>query len=152
MINLPGRMTLHRVFCSVLSIVVLGTSCSGNEMVESDTLYYLDTNKTSIVQRIEPEDKVDEGCKFVQVEVTKVVNPKRYSLTFEVRYQLNGGESIYLGSFSPYPADNPGKFIVPTQGKVKNQGAIILSLVMQDKPDPKDTIQVAVKRIKFLKE
>src|SRR5262249_43822046 len=136
----------------LMLILMLGTSCSGARAVQSDTLYYLDQNKTSIVQRIEPKDNLEEGCKFVQVEVVKVVNPKKYALTFKVRYRSKSGEETPLGSFSLFPADNPGKFIVPAQGKVKSDGAIILSLVVEDKMDPKDSIQVAVKRIAFLKQ
>ena len=51
-----------------------------------------------------------------------------------------------------YPADNPGKFIVPTQGKVKQGGAVILSMVIPDEVSPQDTIKVSVRRMKFLKE
>jgi len=121
-------------------------------VIKRDTLYYLDSNKRSIVQPIEPKDIGQEGCKFVQVEVTKVINPKKYPLTFEVHYQSESDVKTYLGSFSLYPSDNPGKFIVATQGKLKNEGAIILSLVIPDNIDSKDTIKVTVKRIRFLKE
>jgi hypothetical protein len=87
----------------------------------------------------------------VQVEVVEVLNPKKYALTFEVHYQPKSNTKIYLGSFSLYPADNPGKFIVPTQGKVKNEGAIVLSMVMADKVNVGDPLKVGVKKIKFLK-
>jgi hypothetical protein len=83
--------------------------------------------------------------------VAEVLNPKRYALTFEVHYQPTSTAKIYLGSFSLYPADNPGKFIVPTQGKVKNGGAIVLSMVIADKVDTRDPVKVRVKKIKFLK-
>lgn len=121
-------------------------------MIKSDdTFYYLDNNKSSITQPLEPKNESLEGCKFVQVVVTEVLNPKKYPLTFEVRYQSKSGEKIYLGSFSLYPSDNPGKFIVATQGKVKGEGAIILSLVIPDKFDAKDTIKVTVKKMKLIK-
>src|SRR5262249_33953493 len=150
--KLRGKPTILRFCCCVTFLAVMGVSCSGGNIAESDALYHLDQNKTSIVQRIESKDRLDEGCKFVQVEVVKVVNPKRYALTFKVRYRSSEGNETPLGSFSLYPADNPGKFIVPAQGKVRNQGAIVLSMVIEDKMDPKDTIEVAVKRITFLKE
>lgn len=156
------KMTLQKTCRCVCVLIMFCTSCGGrtlnvvdndnNATVKSDeTVYYLDINKPSIVQPIEPGDKVQEGCKFVQVEVTKVLNPKRHPLTFQVHYQLKRDEKIYLGSFSLYPADNPGKFIVATQGKLKNEGAIILSLITPDEIDAQDELRVTVKKIKFLK-
>lgn len=116
-----------------------------------DTLYNLDISHPSIGQPIEStKDKVEEA-KFVQIEVAEVVNPKRYALTFEVYYQPTSTAKIYLGSFSLYPPDNPGKFIVPTHGKVKNEGAIVLSILIADKVDSGDAVKVKVKKIKFLK-
>jgi hypothetical protein len=119
---------------------------------DNETLYYLDINKPSIVQPLDPRH-MEQGraYKFVQVEVAKVVNPKKYPLTFQVYYQLSSDVKTYLGSFSLYPADNPGKFIVATQGKLKNEGAIVLSLVIPDNVDTGDTVKVAVKKIKLLK-
>ncbi len=131
--------------------MVNGTKSNG-EVKSHETLYYLDANKPSIVQPIETKKGESlEDYKFVQVEVTEVVNPKRHPLSFEVRYQSKNNVKTYLGSFSLYPADNPGKFIVATQGKVKDEGAIILTLVTPDKIDPADTVKVTVKKIKFLK-
>jgi hypothetical protein len=79
------------------------------------------------------------------------VNPKKYALTFEVHYQPNPSEKVYLGSFSLYPSDNPGKFIVATQGKVKNQGVIVLTMVTPDKVETGDQVKVGVRKIRFLK-
>lgn len=122
-----------------------------NANKSNDTLYYLDISKPSISQSIEPaKDDADEA-KFVQVEVVEVLNPQKYSLSFEVRYQPRSNEEVYLGSFSLYPADNPGKFIVATQGKVKNEGVIVLSMVIADKVAPATPVRVGVKRIRFLK-
>lgn len=170
MITMLGKMTLHKMLCGVCLIMVLCTSCNcrtvelvnkggsnnvngeNNDVIKSDdTLYYLDLSKPSVTQPIDARSGGQQGFKFVQVEVTEVVNPKKYPLTFEVRYQSKNNVKTYLGSFSLYPADNPGKFIVATQGKVKDEGAIILSLVPPDKIDSRDTIKVAVKKIKLLK-
>jgi hypothetical protein len=124
----------------------------GNGVAKSDeTLYYLDNNNPSLTQPLEAKDGPFDRYKFVQVEVTEVINPKKYPLTFEVRYLSKSNEKTYLGSFSLYPADNPGKFIVATQGKLKDEGAIILSLVVPDKIGAGDTIKVAVKKIKLIK-
>jgi hypothetical protein len=130
-----------------------GANPNPSTAAKTEASYDLDLRKPSISQPIEPGDLVQEGVtKFVQIEVTHVVNPKRYPLSFQVHYQPARQEKIYLGSFSLYPADNPGKFIVATQGKVKNEGAIVLSLVVPDQIDANDTIKVTVKKIKFLKK
>jgi hypothetical protein len=92
-----------------------------------------------------------EGAKFVQVEVAEVLNPNKYALTFEVWYQPKRNARIYLGGFSLYPADNPGKFIVPTQSKMKNEGAIVLTMVIADQAGIRDQVKVGVKKISFLK-
>ena len=163
MITMLEEMTLRKMFCCVCLSMVLCTSCncrtvelanngdSNKVMKSDDTLYYLDLSKPSVTQPIEPRGGGQEALKFVQVEVTEVLNPKKYPLTFEVRYQSKDNVKTYLGSFSLYPADNPGKFIVATQGKVKDEGAIILSLVIPDKVDTRDTIKITVKKIRFLK-
>ena len=159
------RITVHKTCRWVCFLMVLCTSCNSgivelanngndNAVVKGDdTLYHLDNKKRSIVQPIEPKKgEVFQDYKFVQVEVIEILNPKRYALSFEVRYQSRDGGKTYLGSFSPYPADNPGKFIVATQGKLRNEGAIILTLVIQDQMDTRDTINVTVKKMKFLKD
>ena len=145
----------------VITQLVLCMSCnekiSGSldsaaaEIINSDTLYYFDINKKSVSQ---PFDAMimQERYKFVQVEVTKVTNPKKHPVTFEVHYQMTNNEKTFLGSFSLYPADNPGKFIVATQGKLKNSGSIILSLVMPEEVGPNDAIKVTTTKIKLIKE
>lgn len=160
-------MTLHKVFCCVSLLTLCSTACgsgtreldgNGNRVIKSDTvverddtLYYLDINKPSIQQAIDPRNAGREGYKFVQIEVAEVTNPKKHHLTFEVRYQSKSNVNAFLGSFSLYPSDNPGKFIVPTQGKLKDEGAIVLSLVTPDRVGSRDTIRVAVKKLRLLK-
>ena len=114
-----------------------------------DTLYYLNIRNPNLTQPVGSAGEV-ERAKFVQVEVVRVLNPRRRALTFQVHYQPRGGARIYLGSFSLYPADNPGKFIVPTQGKVKDDGAIVLSMLILDKLNADDAVEVAVKAIRFV--
>jgi hypothetical protein len=113
------------------------------------TLYHLDAQKPTLVQAIEPADRAPDA-KFVQVEVVEVKNPKNLVATFKVEYQTKNQEKIFLGTFSLYPSDNPGKFIVPTQGKLRNEGAVVLTLVVPDDFKSGDVFSVAVKRMKFL--
>jgi hypothetical protein len=117
-----------------------------------EKLSYLNADKPALSQPIGLDDKVEEGCKFVEVEVAEVRNPQKYTATFTVEYQTKPNETIKLGSFSLYPSDNPGKFIVPTQGRLRNEGAIVLSLIIPDNFRRGDEFSAGVKRIKFLKQ
>jgi hypothetical protein len=157
---MKAKVTLYKICCWACFVAVFCASCNTAALdnlrgVEKskDTLYYLDNIKPTVEQPIEPKKgEVFEAYKFVQVEVTEVSNPKRFALSFEVSYRSKDRANNYLGSFSLYPADNPGKFIVATQGKLKNEGAIILTMVIQDKIGPGDTIKATVKKMKFLKD
>lgn len=111
-----------------------------------DTLYSFDITKKSVIQSYDP-GTMGAFCKFLQVEVSKVINPKKHSVTFELHYQTDSAEKIFLGSFGLYPSDNPGKFIVPTGGKVNQQGSIILSLILPAEVSSRDTLNISVKKI-----
>ena len=113
-------------------------------------LRYLDTAHVSISQRIDPAAEGLQGSKFVQVDVAQVINPGKYGLSFDVYYQPTGGEKIRLGAFSLYPADNPGKFIVPTQGHVNREGSIIVSLLVTDPVAKGVPLRVGIGRITLL--
>ena len=65
---------------------------------------------------------------FVAVEIAEVTNPGRLPLTFQVGFRPAGGSVAPLGSFSLYPADNPGRFIVATRGRARERGEIVLTL------------------------
>ena len=117
--------------------------------INTDSLYYFDINKKSNAQPYDPSAAEGDN-KFVQVEVVNVTNPKKYPVTFEVYYQIIHSEKIFLGSFSLYPADNPGKFIVPTSGKLTKPGSIILSLLIPGNLSSADTITVTTKKMKLV--
>lgn len=166
MTNLGQFRFRKAVSCTCLLLVLCFTSnCGGAELVNKANangaqhngnssktdaaVHYLDLANPTITQPIEPTEV--EGAKFVEVEVTEVVNPGKYPLSFEVRYQTSDKNVLYLGSFGLYPADNPGKFIVATQGKVKGDGVIVLTLIVADKVHPGDTVKVKIKKIRFVK-
>lgn len=123
-----------------------------NDTKSDEPLYYLDLKKPQIEQSIEPGDREVERSKFVQVEVTEVNNPQKYPVKFEVSFQPKDQEKILLGSFSLFPPNNPGKFIVATQGKVKGEGKIILTLLTSEQAKAADTLRVGVKRIRLRSE
>jgi len=117
------------------------------EQEKADSVLYLDLRTPTVTQEIAAADNLNPACKFVQVEISKITNPKRYAIQFKLYYLPTNEEKVYLGSFSPYPADHPGKFIVATQGKVKNEGSLMLSMTLIVKPEPDDDVQVALKKM-----
>ena len=128
------------------------TATSINQNEKSDqAVFSLDLQNPEITQKIVPGDGDPATARFVQVEVITVTNPQKRPAEFQVHYQPKDGEKVLLGGFSLYPPDNPGKFIVPTQGKVKADGSLILSLVKSDQVVAGDVIKVDVRPMKFVK-
>lgn len=160
-------MTRNRIVGCVCVLALAAASCSGivvnvskpenvnapgsptpTNQKQDEAIYSLSLEKPEIEQEIKGGEVA--GAKFVQVQVTEVTNPKNHPVRFEVRYQPKEGEKIFLGSFSLFPPTNPGKFIVATQGKVKDEGKIILTLAKSDHVAAGDVVQVRVKRIRFV--
>ena len=159
------RRNFHNLCCCLCFASIALTSCSAATSTNSspvarvdsdggkgDSLFHLDLKTRTVVQAIEAQDGVDPGTRFVQIEVVSVTNPKRYALLFQLSYQPRNGEKIYLGSFSLYPADNPGKFIVATQGKLKNEGSLALTMVLSDEPEPQAAVKVSIKKMTFRRQ
>jgi hypothetical protein len=158
---------LRPVFCWFCVTILSLTSCASKtlDVVNNDSintanqragsnekLSYIDLQHPSLVQPIDSNDTTAEGSKFVKVEVVEVVNPKKYPIALQVHYETRAKQRIYLGSFGLFPADNPGKFIVTTRGQVKNEGAIVLTLVKPDKLEPSDIIKLGIRSIKLVKQ
>lgn len=157
-------MKLYRLGLCVCLLTFAVASCAGtalhvgnpqnsssNQNDKSDqAVHSLDLQNPEITQKIAAEDGDPATARFVQVEVVKVTNPRKRPAEFQVHYQPNEGEKILLGAFSLYPPDNPGKFIVPTQGKVKVEGKLILSLVKSDQVVAGDVVEVTIKPMKLV--
>jgi len=161
-------MRLHRLGICVCLLTFAVAACNGtilhvgsppqnantasNQNDKSDqAVFSLDLQNPEIKQKILPDDGDPAKARFVQVEVIKITNPQKRPAEFRVSYQPNAGEKILLGGFSLYPPDNPGKFIVPTQGKVKAEGMLILSLVKSDRVVAGDVVEVTVRPMKFVR-
>jgi hypothetical protein len=112
----------------------------------------LDLANRTLVDPIESKVAEPETIAFVQVEIGKLVNPRRVGIRFEVWYRPEMGADILLGAFSPFPPDNPGTYIVSTRGSLRAGGAILLALVPLDDVGPKDQVQAYVKAISFRRE
>jgi hypothetical protein len=90
--------------------------------------------------------------KFVQVEVAQVVNPRRIPLSFTVHYRPAAGDALLLGTFSLFPPDNPGTFIVATQGKLQPGGTVTVALAPLVETGGDADVRVQVRRISFVDE
>jgi hypothetical protein len=144
-----------RLYCCVLALIVAScaqASVSPNQNKSNVAVYEISLEHPHLQQKINVEDDGDPlQARFVQVEVINVKNPQKRPAQFEVHYQPADGEKILLGGFSLYPPDNPGKFIVPTQGKVKRDGMLILTLVRSDQVVPGDVVEMTVHPMKFVR-
>lgn len=130
----------------------LGVAMSGNEAAGSSvaTGYSLDLANRTAVKTIGQEVTTPQTVKFVQIEVAEVFNPRKIPLSFSVHYQPVHGEKSLLGTFSLFPPDNPGTFIVATRGKLRIGGMVIVSLVPLEPVDEDAEIRVQLKRISFI--
>jgi hypothetical protein len=111
-------------------------------------MQYLDSAHPSIVQPI--DTAAIAAARFVRVEVAKVDNPRKYALSFNVDFRDSDGNSVRLGTFSLFPADNPGTFIVPVQHQLRTGGSIVVSLVIVDTPAPDAQVRAGIGRIELV--
>ena len=140
--------------CSVLLIWLgnTGVAMADNDIAGSSIAngYSLDLANRTGVKTISREVTAPQAMKFVQIEVAEVFNPLKIPLSFSVHYQPAHGEKSLLGTFSLFPPDNPGTFIVATRGKLRSGGMIIVSLVPLEHVDEEAKIRVRLKRISFI--
>ena len=131
----------------VLAPVVAGNGDAGSAITPG---YTLDLANRTAVWAADQEIPRQQAKKFVQIEVTKVFNPQSIPLTFHVHYQATNGEKSLLGTFSLFPPDNPGTFIVATRSKLQSGGRIIVSLVPLEQVDEQSEIRVQVRGISLI--
>ena len=90
-----------------------------------------------------------EKYKFVEVSVVSVVNPGQHSVSFDVQHVSSNGETTFLGTFSLFPADNPGTFIVPTKRKLAAGGRLVLSLKLPPEVSDDDSLVIIAKEMRL---
>ncbi|MFN0139447.1 MAG: hypothetical protein ACKVQW_05095 [Pyrinomonadaceae bacterium] len=122
-------------------------NAAANVPAKNEKVYYLDAKNRTHSEPVEGGISEPEKYKFVEVEVVKAINPNLHAIAFEVHYETADRKKIFLGTFSLFPSDNPGKFIVPTQGKLKAEGNLILSLILSEDSAGDDKLQIAVKKM-----
>lgn len=111
-------------------------------------MQYLDRDRPSLVQPIDAA--AIPAARFVRVEVAEVYNPRMYALSFNVDFRDAQGRSVRLGTFSLFPPDNPGTFIVPGQEKLRAGGSIVVSLVIVDTPAPEAHVRAGIGRVELV--
>jgi hypothetical protein len=114
-----------------------------------DSLHQLTLGSPPVVQTIAPLSGERVRPRFVRIDVTAVTNPARVALSLELRHRLTGQETL-LGTVSLFPADNPGRFIVPTLGRVADGGQLVLTLVSPDSGAGRGEVRVTVRRLDFV--
>lgn len=119
---------------------------------EQEAPFTLDLSNRSVTKPIDPGFADPASARFVEIDIDDVENPKKIRLSFEVHHQRGDGSQELLGTFSLYPPENPGKFIVGTRGSLRSGGAIVLSMLVLDKTGPEDKVRVAVRRISLRRE
>lgn len=137
----------------VLLLLYVGSACASNPNDDAQLPgngYQLDSTTREVAQTIDPDIAEPQHKKFVKIEVVTVVNPRNIPLSFEVHYQPVQGKPFLLGTFSLFPPDNPGDFIVATEGKLQTGGVIIVSLMPLTKSKDLPDIHVRIKPISLL--
>ena len=114
-----------------------------------DSSRHLDLASPTLTQALGAEGALVRDAKFVQVDVSSVINPKRRTVTIAVDYAPPTGPRVHLGSFSLFPADNPGKFIIATQGKLRPEGSVVLTLQPPPNATIADTVRLVIRSIRL---
>ena len=112
--------------------------------------YELTLDSRSVTQPVGQEFASAVTARFVQIEVTEVTNPRKVPLTRSLYHHSMDGNRSFLGIVSLFPPDNPGRFIVATQGKVQKGGTIIVTLTPLEDPQDEHEIRVRLKRLSFI--
>ena len=119
------------------------------QITQSDGLFQFSFENKQVSQPVGIEVGNAEKIKFLEFEVTKVENPKAYPVSFLVNYSEVGKANALLGGFSLYPPFNPGKFKVPTNGKLSPSGTINITLSTSDKNNPGDPLSITMMPARF---
>jgi hypothetical protein len=95
---------------------------------QAHTALVIDLAHTSVAQHMDLSEAESAPYHYVQIKIDPVVNPNHIGVLFDVAFLPDSGSRVHLGSFSLYPPDHPGTFIVPTQQRVRSSGSIVVSL------------------------
>lgn len=111
----------------------------------------IDLAHPSVTQHMDLSGTDPTLFRFVQIQIDPVVNPKHIGVLFEVAFLPDSGSPVHLGSFSLYPPDHPGTFIVATQHRVRSSGSIVVTLHTVPKVDTTTPLSMGIARIALIK-
>jgi len=111
--------------------------------------YTLSLENRKAEQRIPTGLNAPGNVKFVEINITEVMNPERIPVSFDLEFGPADGERVFLGTFSLFPPNNPGTFIVAAQGNLENTGSLILTLRPVQQVKPGDTLRIRVEPFAF---
>ncbi len=84
---------------------------------------------------------------FLRIEVVTVTNPQKLALSIEVLHALPSQADSLLGMVSLFPADNPGRFVVATGGRLREDGTLTVRLVTPDTGGGRDAVRLSVRPV-----
>ncbi len=129
-----------------------GRADEESAVAEREGSFQLDLTNRSVTKPVGSGLGDSTSAKFVEIDISEVLNPKKIRLAFEVHYQGGNGEKVLLGNFALFPPDRPGKFIVATGGHLRSEGAVVLSMLVLDEVGPADRVAVKVRHLSLRKE
>jgi hypothetical protein len=88
-----------------------------------------------LLRSISPQDLDREGRPFVEVTLHRITNPDRVPVHFELTRLRPGEPALVLGTFAPFPPDNPGTFLVAAADLLAAGDQLSLELVPVDERD-----------------
>jgi hypothetical protein len=118
---------------------------------ESGPVHVVDLAHPSFAQHVDLSDGDLKTFDFVQVRIVQVINPQRIGVLFEVAFLADDGSHTRLGSFSLFPPDNPGQFIVATQHRVRSTGSIVVSLHTAQPIDASTPLAISISSVALTK-
>lgn len=121
-------------------------------MSDTQPTYVLDAEHPTAIYAIGSEPPNPAGQKFIEIVISRIVNPKRRRLLFGVSYRPRRGDEVQLGQFGPFPSDRPGTFIVATRGLLRRRGTIVVTLVPLDSLSVTDSVRVDLGSIRLRRE
>lgn len=113
-------------------------------------LYHLDLQGKRASQPLAARPQ-RAGEKFlVEVDVTAIENPELVPIYFEVQLLRADGSTTTLGSFSPFPPDNPGSFLV-SAGEAAAEGGTLVVLMrpISENPPHPEAIRATIGKLEL---
>lgn len=109
---MPGKYFI------LYALLITGAAMAGGESSVIAHSYVIRQDAPVIKYTPDKASVIPQQKKYIQINISKVINPELESLSFTVYIEPADQHKKVLGSFSLFPPNNPGTFIVPTQNKL----------------------------------